>query len=107
MQEIRGISASPGIAIGKVFLYHDEELDIPEYSLDSPDQIPEEMDRFREAVAKSVADLEAIQANPDGSHKDSGFLEAHIMMLKDEELEAKISQRIQASSRISNTLSPR
>jgi phosphotransferase system enzyme I (PtsI) len=97
MQEIRGISASPGIAIGKVFLYHDEELDIPEYSLENKDKIPSEMERFRDAVAKSVADLQAIQESPSSSHKDSGFIEAHIMMLQDQELEAKIAQRLEAS----------
>jgi phosphotransferase system enzyme I (PtsI) len=97
MQEIRGISASPGIAIGKVFLYHDEEFDIPEYELANKDAVSQEMNRFREAVEKSVADLEAIQANPDGSHKESGFIEAHIMMLKDPELEAKISSRLESS----------
>ena len=37
MEIIKGISASPGIYIGKVFLYYEENLNIPKYEITSKD----------------------------------------------------------------------
>lgn len=45
MKTFKGISASPGIVIGKVFLYVDDAGQIPKYTI-SADQVDAELERF-------------------------------------------------------------
>ena len=56
MKEFHGISASPGIAIGRVFLYLEDSMAVPKYTI-SKDSISTETDRYQEAVTRATADL--------------------------------------------------
>jgi len=94
MGEIKGIGASPGISIGKAFLYNTEDISIPEYALEDQELLSKEMDRFKEAVQRSIEDLKDIQKNPDANGVESSFIEAHILMLEDQEFENKIFSRL-------------
>src|SRR5579862_9831760 len=90
MKEFRGVAASPGIAIGRAFLYSDDDLFIPEYPIEAND-IDHEMERYRTAVAHASGELEQIKAR---SPADLGFLDAHLLMLQDPEMESQVDIRI-------------
>jgi phosphotransferase system enzyme I (PtsI) len=93
MKEFRGVPASPGIAIGRAFLYSDDDLTIPEYAI--PDhQITVEMDRYRAAVGRAVLELEMIKVRTGPAGDPDGFLDTHLLMLQDPEIEAKIDMKI-------------
>ncbi len=93
MKEFRGVPASPGIAIGRAFLYNDDELTIPEYPILSH-QVSFEMDRYRSAVGRSVDELEQIKTRSGPAGDPEGFLDTHLMMLQDPEIEAKVDLKI-------------
>ena len=93
MKEFRGIPASPGIAIGRAFLYSDDDLTIPEYPIHQH-QISLEMARYRAAVGSAVLELEQIKVRSGPAGDPDGFLDTHLMMLQDPEIEAKIDVKI-------------
>lgn len=85
MNLLKGISASPGIAIGKAFLYHQADLWIEERHI-RPEDVEAEVDRFRSAVDDVV---EEIQRTQDHIYDEVGeeiakIFEAHLMMLHDQ-----------------------
>lgn len=90
MKEFRGVPASPGIAIGRAFLYSDDDLFIPEYAIEASD-IEHEKERYRTAVTHASVELEQIKAR---SPSELGFIDAHLMMLQDPEMESKVDIRI-------------
>ncbi len=92
MKEFRGVPASPGIAIGIVHLHNDDDLTIPEITL-PPGSVGAEMDRYREAVKRSVAELDRLGSRG-GSGVDPALLESHILMLRDPDMEARIESKI-------------
>jgi phosphotransferase system enzyme I (PtsI) len=91
MKVFRGVPASPGIAIGRAFLYSDDLL-IPEYVIESHD-IENEMGRYRAAVTQAVRELDQIKTRA-ASGGDVGFIDAHLMMLQDPEIESKVDVKI-------------
>jgi len=93
MKEFRGVPASPGIAIGRAFLYSDDDLTVPEYPIHLH-QISPEMDRYRAAVNRAVVELERIKVRSGPSGDPDGFLDTHLLMLQDPEIEAKIDLKI-------------
>ncbi len=84
MKTIKGISASPGIAIGRIYLYLDDNLKVPRYDI-KPENINDEMNRFRDAVGKASKEIEVLklEAAKQDIDKESRFLDAHILMLND------------------------
>ncbi len=79
----RGIGASPGVAIGRVFLLDRRQVRVPRYHI-QPDQVEYEISRLDKAVDKSVEQLEGIRGRFVGGGVDHhAILEAHEMMLKD------------------------
>ena len=93
MKEFRGVAASPGIAIGKAFLYNDDDLTVPEYPIHGH-QVGPEMDRYRAAVGRAVLELKQIKVRSGPSGDPDGFLDTHLMMLQDPEIEAKVDLKI-------------
>ena len=82
----RGIGASPGVAIGHVFLLDRGQVRTPRYHIE-PDSVEPELERLRVAVAKSVEQLESIRNRFVGGGMDhQSILEAHEMMLRDKAL---------------------
>ncbi len=93
MKVINGIPSSPGIAIGKVFLYANHHLKIPVYSI-SHDDVVRERERFLEAVEKAKEDLKtlqerSVQLNGD---KEKEIIETHLMILEDPDLNQVLSE---------------
>ena len=90
---ITGIAASPGIAIGKVFLYKDSNFEIFEQSKLTKE---EEIARLIKGREIAKAQLEEIKENTLvklGKDKADIF-EGHITLLEDEELFSEIDSKI-------------
>ena len=82
---IHGISASKGIAIGRVRIVDRGRPEVTERSLD-PSRIEAEVRRFRRAVQAARRELRSVKARiPEGTPKEiAAFIDAHLLMLEDE-----------------------
>jgi len=97
MQTLKGISASPGIIIGKVFLYRDDTPLIPKYDI-TKGAIKEELSRFHDAVNKALEELEELQARfsiKKGLNPEEQILQSHILMLKDPQFFEEIKKNLE------------
>ncbi|MDA3940964.1 MAG: phosphoenolpyruvate--protein phosphotransferase [Spirochaetia bacterium] len=95
MKKFKGVSASAGIVIGKVFLYLDDNLKVPKYRI-NPEDIDSEMERFHLATKKVENDLKQIQthANSQMVEEESRFLDSHMLMLSDPEFINQIESNL-------------
>lgn len=82
-----GISASPGICIGKAYLVGREGVDvIKKYSI-SGKNLDKEIKRFKLAVKKTKDELQGIIENsPEDFRQNANILETHALLLKDKML---------------------
>ena len=82
---IHGISASKGIAIGRVHAVDRGISEATERTLD-PSRIEEEVTRFGKAVDAARLELRAVKARiPEGTPKEiAAFIDTHLLMLEDE-----------------------
>lgn len=96
MKKLTGISASPGIAIGKPFLYLHEEPSVPRYDIQEI-ELESEIQRFQTAVEETVADLSDIRRKSEGHVEPDqlAIVDAHIMMAQDPDFEAQIRRRLE------------
>ena len=63
MMEFTGISASPGIARGKAFLFLEERVSVPRYDISGP-QVESEYGRFLAALERASAEVKGLVAGP-------------------------------------------
>lgn len=90
---LSGISASPGIAIGKALLFKEESLVITKTAITSWES---EFTKLEDALALSRKELEAVREitlNELGSEKAAIF-ESHLMLLEDPELMGQTKHKI-------------
>ena len=82
---VHGISASKGIAIGRVRTVDRGRPEATERTLD-PSRIEAEVRRFRRAVRAARGELRAVKARiPEGTPKEiAAFIDTHLLMLEDE-----------------------
>ncbi|QTL41098.1 phosphoenolpyruvate-protein phosphotransferase PtsI [Xenorhabdus budapestensis] len=88
---ISGILVSPGIAFGKALLLKEDPIIINHKKI-IPEQVEQEISRFKQGRDKASAQLEIIRNTAEknlGAEKAEIF-EGHIMLLEDEELEQEI-----------------
>jgi phosphoenolpyruvate-protein phosphotransferase (PTS system enzyme I) len=93
---LRGVGASPGVAVGNA-LRLDERGRRQFYYLDvSPTQVRREVSRLRDAFAQARAELLEIKARltRELGYEHSFILDAHLLMLEDERLFAEIENEI-------------
>lgn len=93
---LKGISASPRIAIGKVFIY-EKELKFERRTI-SEKEIDSELKRLDNAIAKSKSELEELRdetAKKIGE-KEAKIFEAHLLMLDDPALITEVKKRIRS-----------
>jgi phosphotransferase system enzyme I (PtsI) len=95
MTFLNGIAASNGIAIAKAYRLVEPDLSFEQKTIDDA---AAEVDRFRQAMKKSKAELEAIRdrAKVDLGADKAAIFEAHILVLSDPELNAPIEDKIQS-----------
>lgn len=92
---MRGIGASPGIEIGKVYQLVNQDIKIEEQNI-KKQEVEEEIERLQGALQKVKMELKAIKEHIEeelGPDKARIF-EAHIMLLDDPELIPAIEEKI-------------
>ena len=83
VKTIKGIPASPGIAIGKVLLYNESPTAIPRFHVAAED-VESEVARLKLAVSKAAEEIQLIKESLDKDARDQhALLEAHALMLYD------------------------
>ncbi len=84
-QELRGTAASPGIAIGRAYVVDRSRLKIPKRTID-PDEVDEEIARFRRALRVSDRQLEWIKEKIEEREESEHYkiIAAHQLILHDE-----------------------
>ncbi len=95
MQELRGISVSPGIAIGPAFVHDDDRPAIPEYEVEL-ERLASEMERFHAAVEKAKGEIEELKNKAESESYDSStsLLDAHLLMLDDPEFKDAVKEKL-------------
>ena len=94
MKRLTGIGASEGVSIGKVLLFIEEEMVIPQEKSEST--IESELTKLDEGLKKSKTQLIAIREKVKekmGEDKASIF-DGHIMLLEDEDLIMEVQEKI-------------
>lgn len=97
MKRLTGIGASEGVSIGKVLLFIEEELVIPEEK-PADSTIESELTKLEEGLKKSKTQLIAIREKVKekmGEDKAAIF-DGHIMLLEDEDLIMEVQEKIKA-----------
>ena len=84
---LKGIGASAGIAIGKAYVLEREEDQVIEKRILHPDEVDEEIARFKTAVQQAQEHLrKVIQEIPEEYKDQTYILDAHMMILRDRTL---------------------
>ncbi|HUX14053.1 MAG TPA: phosphoenolpyruvate--protein phosphotransferase [Spirochaetia bacterium] len=91
MHELTGISASPGIAIGKVFLYLDDGPSVPRYPIRA-DQVGREMERLSRAVSRASDEIKGLRRSSEQENRAEQvkLLDTHLLMLADPDFTGRI-----------------
>lgn len=93
---ISGIGVSPGIAIGKARVVRKQAAALTGTLLLSDEEITIAIEKFDNAVAVSVTEVEAIMSNHDALQESEGLaiLEAHIELLGDPQIREDVLEKI-------------
>jgi len=84
---LTGISASPGICIGKAYLVDREGVDVIKRYHIPKSGSQNEKNRFKKAVKKAKSELNKIIADtPEGLGRHSDILKSHVVLLEDKML---------------------
>jgi len=105
----RGIAASPGIAMGKVYILEKEDFPILKYKI-KKEQVEKEIERFKEAVEESKKQLEEIKERVKKKIgiRESYIFQAHLSILEDpllidSTIERIKKERLNAETSLRNT----
>ncbi len=81
----KGIGVSPGIVIGKAYLFNQFDAQIRFYKLEDESQINKEIERLKAALEESEKQLEEIKQKlrEAGGEEPSIIIDVHIMILRD------------------------
>ncbi len=95
MKELKGISASPGVMVGKVFFLDKEEFEIKRRRI-RKDMVSKNISRFQEALAKTEEEIKEIRAQVAKrlGEEEAYIFDAHLLILKDPYLIKKVTQRV-------------
>jgi phosphotransferase system enzyme I (PtsI) len=99
MKIITGIPVSPGMVIGKAFLYLKEDFqEIPRYAIEK-EQAASEWERFLAAVAEAGGDIRALyeRASREMPREQADIFKAHLMMLEDPDFQAQIKEKLESA----------
>ncbi len=95
MEILKAIAASPGIAIGKVFLLNAKRIKTIKRKI-RPEEISNEKERFERAVCRIEDQLkQLISELPEEIKEHSNILKSHILMLRDKMVYDKSLQLIE------------
>jgi len=92
---IKGVPASPGIAIGKAYVFEENDLVVEKRPI-ARDKVKAEVKRFKDAVRQTLSDLDATEAKVllmlGKTH--AKLIEAHRLILKDPLITQEAPRRI-------------
>nr|WP_205739450.1 phosphoenolpyruvate--protein phosphotransferase [Halocella sp. SP3-1] len=90
---MRGIAVSPGIAIGRVFLKTEQNLDFAEKTVTSAEK---ELARLAVALKQAESELKELIVNIGQKlgHEEAEIFESHLMLIDDPELIEPIKEKI-------------
>jgi len=93
---MNGIGASPGIAIGRAYVLKKQEPILTAVILLNDADILIEIEKFNNAVALSISEVEAMISNYDTSQGAEGLdiLEVHIELLSDPQIKDDVTEKI-------------
>ncbi len=85
MMAIKGIGVSPGIVIGKAYLFDRFDTQVPLYHLGNKTLIAQEVKRFKEALKETEKQLQDLKhkLHDLGGMEPLYIIDVHIMILKD------------------------
>jgi phosphotransferase system enzyme I (PtsI) len=92
---LKGISASPGICIGKAYLVDREGVDVVDRYDISEKKVKNEVKRFKSAVQNAKQDLRAIIENSPAELQKANILETHVVLLNDKLLYGRTIEAIE------------
>jgi len=95
MLTLRGIAASPGIAVGRLRVIDRSHLSVEEYAV-TQDSADAETDRLRQAFTRTRDELGTIKEQLQQTTGDEHlfFIDTHLMILEDERLFAEAAANI-------------
>ena len=95
MERLQGIAVSPGVAIGEVLVMDTEGFRIPRRFLPR-DAVEDELERLHRAIAAATAEIEHHREKVDKQlgKEYAAIFSAHIQMLNDRGLRAKLEEMI-------------
>ncbi|MCL2762129.1 MAG: phosphoenolpyruvate--protein phosphotransferase [Treponema sp.] len=99
MKIFTGIPASAGVAMGKAFVYAENEIpEIPCFTITKA-EIDSEWGRLQEAYAKSVEEVTALyeRASREMSQEQASIFQAHLFMLEDVDFHEQIKEHLKKS----------
>jgi phosphotransferase system enzyme I (PtsI) len=79
-----GIAASPGVAIGRAFLFRHEEPDLPRFAV-GESALDNEIDRYQSALEETRSEVQGIQRSIEQEMPESyaRIFQAHLLLLED------------------------
>ncbi|MBN1525275.1 MAG: phosphoenolpyruvate--protein phosphotransferase [Spirochaetales bacterium] len=95
MNEYKGIIVSPGISVGKVYLFREEKITIPKYAI-AVHQISHEIERFVQAVESAITEISQLKekyAHQMGE-QEKKLLDSHVLMLSDPVFKEDIGKKV-------------
>jgi len=98
---IKGIGVSPGIVIGKAYLFDRLDAQVPFYKLSDPGLINKEIQRFQKALRESekqLLELKSRLSDLGGGMDPLYIIDVHIMILKDRKFVNQTIQNIRKMS---------
>ena len=92
---MRGIAASPGIAIGKIFIINEEKLEISQDKI-AEERVIAELDILQGAIEKTKQEIKSLkeQTGKRLGPEQAEIFAAHLMFLEDPEFIASIKSEI-------------
>ena len=90
-RRLTGISASPGIVVGPVYVLHWEVPEVPQRIV-SDEEIPEEIERFRNTLVRARERLEYVRrrAAHHAGEEEAGIFEAQMLILQDTDMIGRV-----------------
>jgi phosphoenolpyruvate-protein phosphotransferase (PTS system enzyme I) len=96
MKQIKGIAASPGIALGRLRVIDRRHIAVDEYTV-APEGTSAEIDRLKAAILCTREELSALKQQLQKTVGDEHlfFIDTHLMILSDEKLFSEASANIE------------
>jgi phosphotransferase system enzyme I (PtsI) len=97
---VQGISASPGIAYGQIFVYIQSDVEVPGYEVDGAKRI-EEVARFDRALVTTRQQISKIKNEVEKNigPEEALIFDAHLMVLEDQALIGETIREFEATGR--------